>query len=115
MPNGMPTISASTNPVKNSFADSRNWRMNSPLHTNCQSATTVAENGTMKAWLVLRPAISQAPMPMARLIQTGAWRRMTFSTTTSLHHRIGVLPDAGVDQVGVGHRFLVRLDGADLL
>ena len=37
--------------------------MNSPLATSCQSRTSVSENGTMKAALVLRPAISQRAMP----------------------------------------------------
>ena len=75
MPSGMPTTSARMKPVRNSCAESRNWLMNSPVSTNCQSCTRVVENGTMKAGLVLRPAISQTAMPMAMLIQNGAWRR----------------------------------------
>ena len=49
--------------------------MNSPLVTSCQSRTSVSENGTMKAALVLRPAISHRAMPAKMLSQNGAWRR----------------------------------------
>ncbi len=52
MPSGAPTISASTKPVRNSSAESKNWVMNSPRVTSCQSRTSVSENGTMKAALV---------------------------------------------------------------
>ncbi len=34
--------------------------MNAPDATSCQSVFTVTVNGTMKAWLVERPAISQS-------------------------------------------------------
>ena len=50
--------------------------MNSPRETSCQSRTKVSENGTMKAALVLRPAISQRAMPARMLIQIGALRRI---------------------------------------
>ncbi len=36
----------------------------------------VVENGTMKAWLVERPAISQIAMPAKMLSQNGPWRRI---------------------------------------
>ena len=45
--------------------------MNSPRVINCQSRTSVSENGTMKALLVERPAISQSASPAKMLSQTG--------------------------------------------
>ncbi len=50
--------------------------MNSPPAMSCQSRTKVSENGTMKAALVERPAISQRAMPASRLAQNGALRRI---------------------------------------
>jgi hypothetical protein len=41
----------------------------------------VVENGTMNAWLVMRPAISQMAMPAAMLSQNGAWRRIAVLST----------------------------------
>ena len=41
----------------------------------------VTVNGTMNAWLVERPAISQMAMPAAMLSQNGAWRRMEVMST----------------------------------
>jgi hypothetical protein len=38
---------------------------------SCQSRTNVSENGTMKAALVERPAISQIAKPAKTLSQTG--------------------------------------------
>src|SRR4029079_681370 len=32
-----------------------------------------------------------------------------------LHHRVGIFPDARIDEIVERHRLLVRLDGADLL
>ncbi len=54
--------------------------MNSPRAINCQSRTSVSENGTMKAALVERPAISHSASPAKTLSQTGAWRRMVACT-----------------------------------
>ena len=42
---------------------------------SCHRRSIVRENGTMKAALVERPAISQIAMPAARLSQKGTWRR----------------------------------------
>src|SRR5665213_2581843 len=156
MPSGAPTISASTKPVRKSSAESKSWPRNSPRVMSCQSRTSVSENGTMKAALVKRPAISQRATPAKTLSQTGAWRRIVCCTgafpnpsfrgrlkagtrntgpslrsllwipgspaaraprndSVSFHHRVGVFPDAGVDEVLVSHRLLVGLDGSDLL
>ena len=54
--------------------------MNSPRAISCQSRTSVSENGTMKAALVERPAISHSDEPAKTLSQTGAWRRREFCT-----------------------------------
>ena len=80
MPSGMPTISARMKPARNSFVESRSC-VKLPLTTSCQSRTSVSENGTMKALLALRPAISQTAIPANTLIQTGAWRRMVLLST----------------------------------
>ena len=80
MPSGAPTASASTKPVRNSSLESSSWLMNSPREISCQSRTRVSDNGTMKAALVLRPAISHSAMPARMLIQSGAWRRMLLCT-----------------------------------
>src|SRR5512141_2819767 len=160
-PSGAPTTNASRKPVRKSSADSKNWVMNSPRVISCQSRTSVSENGTMKALLVARPAISQSRRPARTLAQTGAWRRMAVLSTRSdlftpvivresgqssnpcaaditaqwdywipalagmtalcksksrsLHHRIGVFPDAGVDEFLIGHGLLVGFDRANLL
>jgi hypothetical protein len=46
--------------------------MKLPLTVSCQRRAIVVENGTMKAGLELRPAISQSAMPAKRLNQNGA-------------------------------------------
>src|SRR6185312_15124821 len=74
-PSGAPTIRARKKPVRNSSAESKNCGMNSPLAMSCQSRAIVSENGTMKAALVERPAISQSARPAAILSQKGRLRR----------------------------------------
>ena len=76
----MPTTSARMKPLRNSLPESSSCVRNSPPFTSCQSRTTVSENGTIKAALVLRPAISQRVMPAKMLIQNGAWRRRYVGT-----------------------------------
>jgi hypothetical protein len=46
--------------------------MKLPLTVSWQRRAIVVENGTMKAGLVLRPAISQTAMPAKMLNQNGA-------------------------------------------
>ena len=70
-------------PVRKSFAESRNWARNSPPAISCQSRTMVSENGTMKAALVERPAISHNASPAMILSQNGALRRRVFCTIVS--------------------------------
>ncbi len=70
-PSGAPTTSASTKPVRKSCVELRNCAMKAPRVIICQSRTSVSENGTMKALLVARPAISQSASPAKTLSQTG--------------------------------------------
>ena len=72
--------------------------MNSPVATNCQSRTSVSENGTMKAALVKRPAISQRAMPASELIQNGALRRRVCRRVRFLTRHSGFARCAGAPE-----------------
>src|SRR6266540_2340594 len=99
-PAGMPTPIAAASPVINSVAESRNWTQSCPDARSSHSRTSVAENGTMKAALVLRPTTSHSAMPAIRLSQNGAWRLQPpdIATILLLHHRVGVAPHGRIDQ-----------------
>src|SRR6266850_6846767 len=125
-PAGMPTPIAAASPVRNRVAESRNWTQSSPDARSSHSRTSVAESGTMKAALVLRPTISHSAMPASRLSQNGACRRApdaadllpvspVLTPTLAallLHHRVGVAPDRRIDQPLEFHRLLAGHDAA---
>src|ERR1051325_2895014 len=110
-PTGAPTTSASRKPVRKSSADSNSWLMKLPRVISCHSRTSVSENGTMKARLVERPAISQMARPARTLSSTGLWRRTAPAAGRPRHARRGgarARPDeiAARDQLPQPHQRL---------
>src|SRR5579862_9254048 len=116
-PTGMPTITAAMKPVKNSKSELSVAATSSPDCVITKRLLSVAESGTRKAGLVLRPTISQSASPPKRLSQTRPCRERAARMVLlfrSTHHRVGVAPDRGVDEALIGGRRGRILDPARL-